>query len=432
MALKERIVITGVGLTSPNGNNLQEFRHALLNNVSGVQKFETRHMGEVLAGVCDFDELKYQKRKERRRGTRAGSISIYCGHELFRDAGLLTEESSKLGNTEEIGVYIGITEHGNVETENEVWNLGQFDNDPKYWSHHHNPRTVANNPAGELCLNLGIVGPHMTVGAACAAGNYALISAIHALTMGDIKYAVAGGVSEAIHTFGIFASFNSQGALATLTEEQTDPTKASRPFDKNRNGIVCSEGGCLYLLETYDQAIARGAKIYAEIVGYGVNTDATDFVLPNSDRQIECMQQALKRADLTPDQIDIVNAHATGTPLGDEQEARAIQTVFGDFDSVHINATKGFIGHCMGAAGALELAGNLPAFEDGFVHPTMNFEEFDDKCRFRGLVSGGPKKVDDIQTIANMSSGMLGINTVIIVKKLETENHKPSNLFRGA
>lgn len=430
MALKERIVITGIGLTAPNGNSIKEYRHALLNNVSGVQKFETRHMGEVLAGVCDFDELKYQKRKERRRGTRAGSISIYCGNEALRDAGLLSEEQPKFDMADNIGIYVGITEHGNVETENEVWNLGQFDNDTKYWSHHHNPRTVANNAAGELCLNLGVIGPHMTVGAACAAGNYALISAIHSLTMGDVEYAVAGGVSESIHTFGIFASFNSQGALASLSNDQPDPTKASRPFDKDRNGIVCSEGGCLYVLETYEHAIQRGAKIYGEIIGYGVNTDATDFVLPNSERQSQCMRQALKRADLTADQIDIVNAHATGTPLGDAQEAQAIQTVFGDFDNVHVNATKGFIGHCMGAAGALELAGNLPSFEDNLVHPTMNFEAFDEKCKFRGLVHGQPKEAQ-VQTIANMSSGMLGINTVIIVKKIETEKNK-NNFFRGA
>ena len=418
MALKERIVITGIGLTAPNGNNLNDYRQALLNNVSGVQKFETRHMGEVLAGVCDFEETKYQKRKERRRGTRAGSISIYCGNEALKDAGISLDKcDSSHPLRKEIGVYLGITEHGNVETENEVWNLGQFDNDVKFWSHHHNPRTVANNPAGELCLNTGIIGPHMTVGAACAAGNYALITAAQSLMLGDVKYALAGGISEAIHTFGIFASFNSQGALAKLSEEQPDPTAASRPFDKNRSGIVCSEGGCVYVLETLTHALDRGAKIYGELVGYGVNTDSTDFVLPNSERQAECMRMALEKADMTPADIDIVNAHATGTPLGDEQEARAIQNVFGDFPNVRVNATKGFIGHCMGAAGALELAGNLPSFSDNKIHPTMNFTDFDEKCKFQGLVSGQPEEAESINTIANMSSGMLGINTVVIIKK---------------
>ena len=168
--INSRIVITGVGLTSPNGNNLKEFRHNLLNGVSGVREYETRYMGKVLAGVCDFDELKYQKKKERRRGTRVGSVSIYCSREAFADSGLDLESIDR----SRIGVYLGTTEHGNVETENEVYNISKYDYDVKYWSHHHNPRTVSNNPAGEVTLNMKITGPHYTIGAACAAGTLEL------------------------------------------------------------------------------------------------------------------------------------------------------------------------------------------------------------------------------------------------------------------
>ncbi len=414
MGLRERIVITGVGLTAPNANNLADFRTALLTGKSGVREFETRHVGKVFVGVCDFDEFLYQKRKERRRGTRAGSIAIYCGNEALKDSGIEFEnnpEKSEL--TRRIGVYLGITEHGNVETENEVWNLSQFENNPEYWSHHHNPRTVANNPAGELCLNRGITGPHLCLGAACAAGNCGVIHASQMLCLEEIDVALCGGVSESIHTFGIFASFASQGALAT----GGDPAKACRPFDKNRGGIVASEGGCVFVLERLKSALARGAKIYGEVAGYATNTDATDFVLPNSERQAECMRAALTHAGMTAGDVDIVNAHATATPQGDAQEANAISRVFGDFERVHVNATKGFIGHCMGAAGALELAGNLPSFEDGLIHPTLNFEEFDDVARVRNLVHGKPKPVEGIQTIMNLSSGMLGINTAVIVRK---------------
>ena len=187
MALKERIVITGVGLTCPLGNSLAEFREGLLSGRSGIGWIETRHMGKVPAGVCTFDEQRYQTRKDRRRGTRAGSIAIYCGNEALKDAGV--ELKNSVDNpraTKKIGVYVGITEHGNVETENEVWALSQYGNDTQFWSHHHNPRTVANNPAGELCLNRGIVGPHMTVGAACAAGNYGLIYGAQQLMLGDV------------------------------------------------------------------------------------------------------------------------------------------------------------------------------------------------------------------------------------------------------
>ncbi|SVC94586.1 uncharacterized protein METZ01_LOCUS347440, partial [marine metagenome] len=223
---EQRIVITGIGLTAPNGNNLQEFRESLLAGKSGVQKFETRYVGKVLAGICDFDTLKYQKKKELRRGTRVGSISIYCCREAINDSGIDLE----LIDRSRVGVYLGVTEHGNVETENEIYNISKYDYDTKFWSHHHNPRTVANNPAGEVTLNMKITGPHYTIGAACAAGNMGVIQGLQMLRLGEVDLALAGGVSESIHTFGIFASFKSEGALA----EHADPAKASRPFDKNR------------------------------------------------------------------------------------------------------------------------------------------------------------------------------------------------------
>ncbi len=163
----QRIVITGVGLTAPNGNSLAEFRESLLAGRSGVTPYEIRYVGPTLAGVCHFDELRYQKRKDVRRGTRAGSIGIYCANEAIADAGLDWPNVDR----STVGIYVGVTEHGNVETENEIYELKGFDYDTKFWSHHHNPRTVANNPAGEISLNLGITGPHYTLGAACAAGN---------------------------------------------------------------------------------------------------------------------------------------------------------------------------------------------------------------------------------------------------------------------
>ena len=404
-----RIVITGIGLTSPNGNNLKEFRHNLLNGVSGVQEYETRYMGKVLAGVCDFDELKYQKKKERRRGTRVGSVSIYCSREAFADSGLDLESIDR----SRIGVYLGTTEHGNVETENEVYNISKYDYDVKYWSHHHNPRTVSNNPAGEVTLNMKITGPHYTIGAACAAGNMGVIQGVQMLRLGEVDLALAGGVSESIHTFGIFASFKSEGALA----EHEDPTKASRPFNKNRNGIVCSEGGCVYTLERLENAKKRGAKIYGEIVGYASNSDAVDFILPDPDRQTQCMRLALDRAGLKPGDIDILNTHATATQMGDIQETKAIREVFGNDSKTRINNTKSFIGHTMGAAGTLELSGNLPAFEDNMVHPTINLNDLDPECAVNNLVANTPEKLPSVNFIMNNSFGMFGINSVLIVKK---------------
>jgi 3-oxoacyl-[acyl-carrier-protein] synthase II len=405
-----RIVITGVGLTAPNGNTLGEFRRNLLNGVPGVELIDVRYMGRWPAGVCHFDPLRYQKKKELRVGTRAGSISIYSAREALADAGL--DLSAR--PTDRVGIYIGCTEHGNVETENEVYAISKFNYDTKFWSHYHNPRTVANNPAGEVSLHLGITGPAYTIGAACAAGNLGLIHAAQMLRLGEVDLAIGGGISESIHTFGIFAGFRSQGALAS----HPDPKKASRPFDRARNGIVVSEGGCLYTLERLEDARTRGAKIYGEIGGYCVNSDASDYVLPNPTRQAECVRRAIAHAGLTAPDIHIVNTHATATPLGDIQECEAIRAVFGEgCPETWINNTKSYIGHCMGAAGALELAGNLPAFDDRVVHPTINVDDLDPACALPGLVLNQPKAVGRVDAILNNSFGMLGINSTLIVKR---------------
>jgi len=408
--IQSRIVITGIGLTAPNGNNLAEYRANLLRGVSGITTMEVRYMGQWPAGVCRYDPLRYQKKKDVRIGTRAGSISIYCAREAVADSGLALDQRDK----SRVGVYLGITEHGNVETENEIFNISQFKYDTKFWTHHHNPRTVANSPAGEVSLNLGTTGPAYTIGAACAAGNMGLIHAAQMLRLGEVDLAIAGGVSESIHTFGIFAGFKSQNALAV----HADPTKASRPFDKARNGIVISEGGCIYTLERLEDAQARGAKIYGEIAGYCVNSDATDYVLPNPERQAECVQKALRNAGMTVEDIDVVNTHATSTPQGDIQECQAIAEVFkGRSTPPAVNNTKSFIGHAMGAAGALELAGNLPSFDDLVVHPTINVDDLDPQCDIPGLVLNQPRPVKRVDAILNNSFGMLGINSTLIVKR---------------
>jgi 3-oxoacyl-[acyl-carrier-protein] synthase II len=407
----QRIVMTGIGLTAPNGNSLAEYRANLLEGRSGVTDYEIRYVGKTLAGVCDFDAQKYQKRKDIRRGTRAGSVGVYCAHEAVTDSGLDWENVDR----STVGIYIGVTEHGNVETENEIHSIKAYDYDVSFWSHHHNPRTVANNPAGEISLNMGITGPHYTVGAACAAGNAGLIQAAQMLRLGDCDIALAGGVSESIHTFGIFASFKSQGALA----EHEDPTRASRPFDTDRNGIVVSEGGCICVLERLSDAKARSAKIYGEIAGYAMNSDASDFVLPNPQRQAECIGIALRRAGITADQIDIVSTHATGTASGDVQECDALRRVFKNADGrTKLNNTKSFIGHAMGASGALELCGNLPAFDDGMCHATINVDQLDPACDVPGLVINEAREVPKPEYILNNSFGMIGINSVLIIRRV--------------
>ena len=408
--MRNRFVLTGVGLTAPGGaNDLAEYRRRLLAGESGITSIDLRYMGQAPAGICTFPETKYRKKKENKRGTRAGCIGVYCAGEALSDAAIDFTEYDRART----GVYIGLTEHGTVETENEVYNISRFDYNVDYWTHHHNPRTVLNNPAGEITMNQGITGPHYSIGAACAAGNAALVQGLQMLQLGEVDLALCGGISECVGSFGIFASFRAQGALA----EHADPTKASRPLDRDRNGIVISEGGCVFTLERLDRALERGAKIYGELAGYAVNSDARDFVLPYGPRQSECMRAALARAGMQPSDITIINTHATGTRQGDVEECRAIREVFADCPHTWTNNTKSHIGHAMGAAGVLELAGNLPSFTDNMVHPTINLDNLDPECELPGLVAGSPQKVERVDALLNNSFGMVGINSVVIVKR---------------
>lgn len=410
MSIKNhRIVITGVGLAAPNADNLKTYREKLLAGCSEITELDLRYFGKAPAGVCSFDETRYRKKKENKRGTRAGCLGVYCANEALKDAGVTIEHYGKSN----VGVYVGLTEHGTVETENEVYNISQYDYNVDYWTHHHNPRTVLNNPAGEITMNLGITGPHYSIGAACAAGNASLIQGVQMMRLGEVEMALAGGISESTDSFGIFASFQAQGALGSAH----DPRKACRPFDTSRDGIVVSEGACIYVLETLDNALARGATIYGEIVGYAMNSDARDYVLPYHKRQAECMELALQRADLKPEDIDIINTHATGTKQGDIEECKAIRSLFSDSKNTYVNNTKSIIGHAMGAAGVLELAGNLPAFSDNKVHPTINVTDLDPECALPNLVTDEPVELNEVNTILNNSFGMVGINSVIIVKK---------------
>ncbi len=405
----QRIVITGVGLAAPNASNLSDFRRKLLDGQSEIQRIDLRYFGSAPAGLCTFEETRYRKKKENKKGTRAGCIGVYCAHEALLDAGLDPDSYPR----DRTGVYIGLTEHGTVETENEIYNIKGYDYDVSYWTHHHNPRTVLNNPAGEITMSLGITGPHYSIGAACAAGNASLIQGLQMLRLGEVDMAIAGGISESTGSFGIFASFKAQGALG----EAEDPRAACRPFDISRNGIVVSEGGCLYILETLENARKRQAEIYGEIVGYAMNSDAMDLVLPFGERQAECMALALERAGLAACDIDIISTHATGTKQGDTEECKAIRSLFKGCSDTYINNTKSIIGHAMGAAGVLELAGNLDSFRDNLVHPTINVTELDPECSLDNLVLDKPVRRNNISTILNNSFGMVGINSTVIVQK---------------
>ena len=354
MHSKERVVITGVGLTCPGANNLQEFRKNLIENRSHLSNTTIEGLGTVPSGNCFFDEEKYLAKKVRKRGTRVGSIAIYCSNEALFSAGIVLNEG--MYQRDVVGVYLGTTEHGNIPAEREFNRFVSKGKKISLWSHHHNPRVVSNAAAGEVTLNLKITGPHYTLGGACAAGNVGIIQGVQMLQMGEVQLALCGGVSEMSNGMTFFASFNAQGALALDQNPQT----ACRPLDENRNGVVVSEGGAVFCLERLEDALERVAPIMGEIAGHHINSDASDFVIPSSTRQRECIERAIDKSGLSPNDIDLVNLHATGTDIGDKSECEAVYSVFQDSPNTYFNCTKGFIGHAMGASGALELAGNLP------------------------------------------------------------------------
>ncbi len=411
MNCRTRIVITGVGLTCPGANSLAEFRHNLLQNKSFLSQREVGDLGTVPAGICHFNEEKYLSKKMRKRGTRSGSIAVYCAREALQHAGLELESGPYA--PDRIGVYLGTTEHGNIETEQEVLRYIEKGSRISRWSHHYNPRMISNAPAGEVTLNLGIRGPHYTLGGACAAGNMGLIQGAQMLQQGEVDLALCGGVSEATEGISLFAAFHAQGALSL----GCDPGEACRPLDQSRDGIVVSEGGGVFCLERLDQALERGVPILGEIVATHINSDATDFVNPNSEVQAECALRALEKANLRPCDIDLANLHATGTETGDLSEANALSQVFEGSPQTFFNCTKGFIGHAMGAAGAIELAGNLPSFWDGLIHGSKNTKYLDASVKLKTVVMHGQVVRKEINAVMNISFGMLGINSCLVAKK---------------
>lgn len=408
--MKERVAITGIGVVSSIGNDLNQYRSNLL---LGKSKMGTNHIdgiGTVPVGLCDFDDCKHSTSKERKRGTRSGAISIYCAGEAIADAKIDIDEFKN-----RVGVYIGISEHGSSELEEELKNLHKKKATDNYWSPFHMPRIIANAPAGEVCLAHKIHGPHMTLGGACAAGNLGILQGAQMLQLGEIDFALAGGVSNSTSSTSTFKAFHAINGLAS----HEDANLASRPLDKNRNGIVISEGGAILVLERLNQALKRNAPIYGEIIGYSIKTDAVSFVEPSCDRQVECMNDAIQMANIKKEDIDLINMHATGTQKGDITESEAIYKVFGE-NQPYVNSTKGHLGHAMGAAGTLEVVANILSFRDSKIHHCLNLEHLDEKILCNKIVTGKPillnKKIDHI--LFN-SFGMLGINSSIIIKRFD-------------
>lgn len=411
-----RVVVTGLGAITPIGNNLQEYWEGLKNGVSGsdwithfdAEKYKTKFACEVKG----FDPTDHFDRKDLRKLDRFAQFGLVTVEEAFKDSGL---ELDKIDKNKAGVIYTsGI---GGMHTfQNELQDYFAGDGTPRF-SPFFIPRMIADITAGHVSIKYGFRGPNFATVSACASSTNALIDAYTYIRIGYADLFITGGTEAAIIESG-YAGFNAMQAMSTNNDEYKT---ASRPFDKTRDGFVMGEGSGTLVLEEYEHAVKRGAKIYAEIVGCGMSADAYHLTAPHPEGigASLVMQNALKDANMKPEELDYINVHGTATPLGDISEVKAIKEVFGDHVyTLNISATKSMTGHLLGAAGAIEAIAAILAMNHNFVPPTINHSnpdpELDNKLNFT-LNRAQDRKVD---TSLSNTFGFGGHNTSIIFKKI--------------
>lgn len=378
MELK-RVVVTGLGAITPLGNDVTSYWQGLVNGVSGAapitkfnaEKFKTQFACEVKG----FDALEFIDRKDARKMDLFSQYAVVSADEALQDAGLAGEEATV--NHDRVGVIWGSGIGGFQTFMNEAQNFHGGDGTPRF-SPFFIPMMISDIAAGHISMRHGFRGPNFCTVSACASGTNAMIDAFNYIRLGKADVMVTGG-SEAAVTEGGIGGFNALKALSTRND---DPARASRPFDSTRDGFVLGEGAGAVILEEYEHAKARGAKIYCEMVGGGMSADAHHLTAPHPEGlgAKNVMVAALEDAGMAPEDVDYVNVHGTSTPLGDVAETKAIQQVFGNQAyKMNISSTKSMTGHLLGAAGAIEGIACILAIQNGVVPPTINFEHPDEQ-----------------------------------------------------
>ncbi len=416
MKLK-RVVVTGLGALTPIGNNITEYWDALLKGISGAapityfdtSKFKTQFACEIK----NFEVTDFIHRKEARRMDKFTQYAIVASDEAILDAKLDLEKE----DLSRIGVIWGAG-IGGIETfQNEVLDFAAGDGTPRF-NPFFIPKMIADIAPGQISIKYGFRGPNFATVSACASSANAMIDAFNYIRLGHADIFVTGG-SEAAVTLAGMGGFNSMHALSTRND---DPKTASRPFDKDRDGFVLGEGAGALILEEYEHAKARGAKIYAELLGGGLSADAHHITAPHPEGlgALAVMQNCLKDAGLQPKDVDAINMHGTSTGLGDIAESKAIVKVFGEHAySININSTKSMTGHLLGAAGAIEAISSILSIKHGIVPPTINHftgdDEIDSKLNF---TFNTPQK-RDIKVAMSNTFGFGGHNACVLFKKLE-------------
>lgn len=412
-----RVVVTGLGALTPIGSNIQEYWQGLTHGVSGaapITRFDAaKHKTRFACELKDYQPAAYFGRKEAKKLDPCSQYALIACDEAVQDAALVLDKL----NLERIGVIWGTGIGGIQSIQEEMTAFVEGGMVPRF-SPFFVPRMIANMPSGQIAIKYGFKGPSFVTVSACASSTNALIDAVQLIKLGSVDIIVTGGSEAAITEAGI-GGFS---AMKALSERNNDPKTASRPFDKDRDGFVLGEGAGALILEAYEHAQARGAKIYAEVVGAGVTADAYHITAPNPEGAgaIMAMRQALQSADLQPVAVDYINTHSTSTLLGDLSEVKAIQQVFGvDAHKLNISATKSMTGHLLGAAGAVEAIATILALQHQLIPPTINHfttdEAFDEQLNFT-FNQAQQRKV----TIAlNNAFGFGGHNTSVAFKKWE-------------
>lgn len=372
---KRRVVITGLGVVSPVGTGVANAWGNLVAGKSGITritKFDASAFACQIAGeVDDFNVEDFISAKDARRMDTFIQYGLAAGIEAFQDSGLVVTEE----NAERIGVEIGsgIGGIGTIENCNDSYDAGG----PRKISPFFIPGTIINMISGNLSILLGLKGPNVAVVTACTTGTHCIGDAARMIEYGDADVMIAGGAEAAITELSV-GGFSSAKALSTRND---DPATASRPWDKGRDGFVMGEGAGVMVLEEYEHAKARGAKIYAELVGYGMSADAYHMTAPNMDGPRRSMVNALKNAGINVDQVSFMNAHGTSTPLGDTNETNAIKATFGDHAyKLVVNSTKSMTGHLLGGAGGLESVFTVLSIYNQISPPTINIFDQDPDC----------------------------------------------------
>lgn len=411
-----RVVVTGIGALTPIGNNLQEYWNALSNGVSGAapitrfdtSKFKTRFACELK----NFDVNQFIDRKEARRMDPYTHYAIITSDEAIKDSGLDLEKVNK----DRAAVIWASGIGGLTSFFHEVVAFGRGDGTPRF-SPFFIPMMIADIAAGLISIKYGFRGPNFAVVSACASSTNAISEAFHYIRMGKADLAITGG-SEACVNEPAIGGFN---AMKALSERNDSPETASRPYDKDRDGFVLGEGAGALILEEYEHALARGAKIYAEIVGCGASGDAYHMTAPHPEglgaRNV--MHMALNDAGLKPEDVDYINVHGTSTPLGDPQEIKAIQHVFGEHAyQLNISSTKSMTGHLLGGAGAIESIACLLAINKGIVPPTINHFTDDPEIDPKLNLTFNKAQNREVNVALSNTFGFGGHNASVIFKKV--------------